>query len=193
MAGSTASHTYAAAGLYTVTVTVTGAAGQKVIADYKIMIRTQLAAFARTEGDAATAVDTRQSSIKTVEWEHIHQTLVDTDFNVSETARRLATYWQPYHQQLQAELTRLKAAHGTVLLQMGCELAQGYGIARPMPPDQLPAWAATARPSSSPEGVRPAPSPRRRRHAGRVSLRAIPTPRCARHCSMRASPPSPPP
>ncbi|MDO8456902.1 MAG: EAL domain-containing protein [Burkholderiaceae bacterium] len=34
-------------------------------------------------------------------------------------------------------------AHGSLLLQLGCELAQGYGIARPMPADQLPAWAAT--------------------------------------------------
>jgi EAL domain-containing protein (putative c-di-GMP-specific phosphodiesterase class I) len=31
--------------------------------------------------------------------------------------------------------------HGTALLQLGCELAQGYGIARPMPPDLIPAWA----------------------------------------------------
>ena len=37
-------------------------------------------------------------------------------------------------------------AHGTALLGLGCELAQGYGIARPMPPDQLPAWAATWQP-----------------------------------------------
>jgi EAL domain-containing protein (putative c-di-GMP-specific phosphodiesterase class I) len=37
-------------------------------------------------------------------------------------------------------------AHGTVLLQLGCELAQGYGIARPMPPEQIPAWAATWKP-----------------------------------------------
>lgn len=50
------------------------------------------AAFARTEGNAATAVDTRQSSIKTVEWEHIHQTLVETDFNISEAARRLGMH-----------------------------------------------------------------------------------------------------
>lgn len=50
------------------------------------------AAFARTEGDASASVDARQSSIKTVEWEHIHQTLVDTDFNVSETARRLGMH-----------------------------------------------------------------------------------------------------
>jgi len=30
---------------------------------------------------------------------------------------------------------------GTMLLQLGCELAQGYGIARPMPGDDLPGWA----------------------------------------------------
>ena len=32
--------------------------------------------------------------------------------------------------------------HGLMLLQMGCELAQGYGIARPMPASELPAWVA---------------------------------------------------
>jgi diguanylate cyclase (GGDEF)-like protein len=32
------------------------------------------------------------------------------------------------------------AAHGEQLLQMGCEIAQGYGIARPMPAADLPAW-----------------------------------------------------
>jgi EAL domain-containing protein (putative c-di-GMP-specific phosphodiesterase class I) len=37
-------------------------------------------------------------------------------------------------------------AHGTALLQLGCQLAQGYGIARPMPPEQLPAWAANWQP-----------------------------------------------
>ena len=31
-------------------------------------------------------------------------------------------------------------AHGIALLQLGCELAQGYGIARPMPAEQLIAW-----------------------------------------------------
>jgi EAL domain-containing protein (putative c-di-GMP-specific phosphodiesterase class I) len=40
-------------------------------------------------------------------------------------------------------------AHGTALLRLGCELAQGYGIARPMPPEQLPAWAATWRPDAA--------------------------------------------
>lgn len=33
--------------------------------------------------------------------------------------------------------------HGEMLLQLGCDLAQGYGIARPMPADQLPQWANT--------------------------------------------------
>jgi diguanylate cyclase (GGDEF)-like protein len=32
--------------------------------------------------------------------------------------------------------------HGTLLLRLGCRLAQGYGIARPMPGDELAAWAA---------------------------------------------------
>ena len=38
------------------------------------------------------------------------------------------------------------AQHGFMLLQLGCELAQGYGIARPMPPDELPAWVKTWKP-----------------------------------------------
>lgn len=36
--------------------------------------------------------------------------------------------------------------HGTLLLQLGCELAQGYGIARPMPAQQLPLWSTTWQP-----------------------------------------------
>ena len=40
-------------------------------------------------------------------------------------------------------------AHGTALLQLGCELAQGYGIARPMPAEQMPAWAATWQPDAA--------------------------------------------
>ncbi|MFZ2309419.1 MAG: EAL domain-containing protein [Rhodoferax sp.] len=37
-------------------------------------------------------------------------------------------------------------AHGTLLLELGCELAQGYGIARPMPAEALPAWQAQWQP-----------------------------------------------
>lgn len=50
------------------------------------------AAFAREKGDPTAPVDGRQSSIKTVEWEHIHQTLVETEFNISEAARRLGMH-----------------------------------------------------------------------------------------------------
>ena len=50
------------------------------------------AAFERSEGNAETPLDARPSSIKTVEWEHIHQVLVETDFNISETARRLGMH-----------------------------------------------------------------------------------------------------
>ncbi|MEY8198322.1 MAG: EAL domain-containing protein, partial [Colwellia sp.] len=32
--------------------------------------------------------------------------------------------------------------HGTALLQLGCELAQGYGIARPMPSSDIPTWVS---------------------------------------------------
>jgi two-component system, response regulator RegA len=50
------------------------------------------AAFGREEGDVDAPLANRPSSIKTVEWEHIHQTLVETDFNISETARRLGMH-----------------------------------------------------------------------------------------------------
>ena len=31
-------------------------------------------------------------------------------------------------------------AHGKLLLELGCPLLQGYGIARPMPAKDMPAW-----------------------------------------------------
>lgn len=34
-------------------------------------------------------------------------------------------------------------AHGIILLRLGCDLAQGYAIARPMPGEALPDWLAT--------------------------------------------------
>ncbi|MGK0284472.1 MAG: diguanylate cyclase (GGDEF)-like protein/PAS domain S-box-containing protein [Patiriisocius sp.] len=33
--------------------------------------------------------------------------------------------------------------HGVALLKLGCELAQGYGIARPMPADDIPKWVSS--------------------------------------------------
>jgi diguanylate cyclase (GGDEF)-like protein/PAS domain S-box-containing protein len=37
-------------------------------------------------------------------------------------------------------------AHGELLLQLGCDLAQGYGIAHPMPAHELPGWSMAWRP-----------------------------------------------
>lgn len=39
--------------------------------------------------------------------------------------------------------------HGKALLQLGCHLAQGYGIARPMPADDIRAWLISWRPDDS--------------------------------------------
>jgi hypothetical protein len=40
-------------------------------------------------------------------------------------------------------------AHGEILLQLGCNLVQGYAIARPMPAAAIPDWLATWRPDPS--------------------------------------------
>ncbi len=40
-------------------------------------------------------------------------------------------------------------AQGDMLLQLGCELAQGYGVARPMPADRIGEWAAGWKPYDS--------------------------------------------
>jgi two-component system response regulator RegA len=50
------------------------------------------AAFARAEGDAEVELTERTTSIKTLEWERIHEMLAETGFNISETARRLGMH-----------------------------------------------------------------------------------------------------
>jgi two-component system response regulator RegA len=50
------------------------------------------AAFARAQGDAEVELTERTTSIKTLEWERIHETLAETGFNISETARRLGMH-----------------------------------------------------------------------------------------------------
>jgi two-component system, response regulator RegA len=50
------------------------------------------AAFQKADGNAEVALDARPTSIKTLEWERIHQTLIETDFNISEAARRLGMH-----------------------------------------------------------------------------------------------------
>jgi EAL domain-containing protein (putative c-di-GMP-specific phosphodiesterase class I) len=50
-----------------------------------------------------------------------------------------------FHRQVIAEGVET-VEHGLMLLRLGCELAQGYGIARPMPASDLPGWVSTWRP-----------------------------------------------
>ena len=50
------------------------------------------AAFGKAEGNAGVVLGERPTSIKTLEWERIHEVLAETGFNVSETARRLGMH-----------------------------------------------------------------------------------------------------
>ncbi|MFZ5628451.1 MAG: EAL domain-containing protein [Spirochaetota bacterium] len=47
--------------------------------------------------------------------------------------------------------------HGVALLQLGCELGQGYGISRPMPAAELQHWLQTWKPSARWQQQRPLP------------------------------------
>ena len=51
-----------------------------------------IAAFDRAGGDVAVPLTQRQTSLKNLEWERIHETLADSGFNISETARRLGMH-----------------------------------------------------------------------------------------------------
>lgn len=50
------------------------------------------AAFGHVAGIEPVELTNRATSIKTLEWERIHEVLVQTDFNISETARRLGMH-----------------------------------------------------------------------------------------------------
>lgn len=50
------------------------------------------AAFARGVGNPQAPLGPRPTSIKTLEWEHIHEVLKECDFNISEAARRLGMH-----------------------------------------------------------------------------------------------------
>jgi len=58
------------------------------------------------------------------------------DLGIVEGVIRLAG---AFHRQVIAEGVET-LAHGAALIKLGCRLAQGYGIARPMPADQFLAW-----------------------------------------------------
>ncbi|VXB77832.1 response regulator transcription factor [Massilia sp. 9I] len=50
------------------------------------------AAFGHVAGNTEVEVTNRSTSIKTLEWERIHAVLAETDFNISEAARRLGLH-----------------------------------------------------------------------------------------------------
>ena len=50
------------------------------------------AAFGHIAGNADIELSNRTTSIKTLEWERIHAMLAETDFNISEAARRLGMH-----------------------------------------------------------------------------------------------------
>lgn len=50
------------------------------------------AAFGHTDASTDLALTERPTSIKTLEWERIHEVLAETDFNISEAARRLGMH-----------------------------------------------------------------------------------------------------
>jgi DNA-binding NtrC family response regulator len=50
------------------------------------------AAFGKALGDAEVSITARPTSLKTLEWERINETLIEADFNISETARRLGMH-----------------------------------------------------------------------------------------------------
>jgi len=59
------------------------------------------------------------------------------DLGIVEGVIRLAN---AFHREVIAEGVET-LEHGAALMALGCHLAQGYGIARPMPADQFMAWA----------------------------------------------------
>ena len=59
------------------------------------------AAFARADGDVDVELTGRQTSIKTLEWERIHEALAESGFNISEAARRLGLHRRTLARKLQ--------------------------------------------------------------------------------------------
>lgn len=50
------------------------------------------AAFSRIDGDSLVSLSPRPTSLRTLEWERIHEVLAASDFNLSKTARRLGMH-----------------------------------------------------------------------------------------------------
>ncbi|KQT87146.1 response regulator transcription factor [Aurantimonas sp. Leaf443] len=64
------------------------------------------AAFSKAEGDVRVPISARPTSIKTLEWEHIHEVLAQTDFNISEAARRLGMHRRTLARKLEKQQVR---------------------------------------------------------------------------------------
>jgi len=77
------------------------------------------------------------ASVLKIDQSFVSDMLEDPEnLNILEGVLSLAS---AFHRQVIAEGVET-AEHGLMLLQLGCELAQGYGIARPMPAGELPGW-----------------------------------------------------
>lgn len=90
----------------------------------------------------------------------IDQSLVRNILNDKEylaSVRGLVTLAHSFGRRIVAEGTET-IEHGTALLAIGCEHAQGYGIAHPMPGDAVPAWVAHWQ-SPAPWLFAPTPAP----------------------------------
>ena len=61
------------------------------------------AAFERAEGETDVDMTNRSTSIKTLDWERIHETLAETNFNISEAARRLGMHRRTLARKLQKQ------------------------------------------------------------------------------------------
>lgn len=64
------------------------------------------AAFEQVAGDADVPLTERSTSIKTLEWERIHEVLAETGFNISETARRLGMHRRTLARKLEKRQVR---------------------------------------------------------------------------------------
>ena len=64
------------------------------------------AAFGHVAGSEPVPVTNRASSIKTLEWERIHETLAETGYNISETARRLGMHRRTLARKLEKQRVR---------------------------------------------------------------------------------------
>ncbi|MBC3868897.1 MULTISPECIES: response regulator transcription factor [Undibacterium] len=64
------------------------------------------AAFGHIAGVAEPELTARSTSIKTLEWERIHEVLVESDFNISEAARRLGMHRRTLARKLSKQQVR---------------------------------------------------------------------------------------